>query len=317
MEKKKISVVIPCYNDAKSVRSMYERLTAVFQKDLPRYAYEIIFVDDRSSDDTWEEIRKVCAVDQKVKGIRNATNFGIYRNMFSAMKYGDGEAVFMIFGDGQDPPETLPEFVRHWEIGARVVVGARSNTYDKRLIALARKIYYKKVYSLSNHRQIEGMNGFGLYDRRFVDILYDIDDMQPVLTGIVTEYVKDVKVIPVMQEKGGRGKSNLNFWGKYDGAMITITSYTKFLLRICTFFGVVIGALSLALALSIMILKLINWDSYPAGIPSIIVGMFFLGAVQLFFLGVLGEYMLSVNERSMRRPLVVIDERLNFEGDNE
>jgi glycosyltransferase involved in cell wall biosynthesis len=315
MSEKKISVVVPCYNDEKSVRSMYERLTAVFQNDLPQYFYEIIFVDDRSPDGTWEAIRQVCAADQKAKGIRNATNFGFYRNVFSSMKYGDGDAVFMIFGDGQDPPEALSEFVRHWVAGARVVVGARANTYNKKFIVLARKIYYKLVYILSNHRQIEGISGFGLYDRRFVDILYDIDDMQPVLTGIVTEYVKDVKVIPISQEKGGRGKSNLNFWGKYDGAMITITSYTKFLLRICTFFGVVIGALSLAFALLIVIFKLANWSSYPIGIPSVIAGMFFLGAVQLFFLGVLGEYMLSVNERSMRRPLVVVDERLNFEGD--
>jgi glycosyltransferase involved in cell wall biosynthesis len=311
---KKISVVIPCYNDSNSIARMYERLTAVFAGDLPEYDYEIIFVDDRSPDDTWKEISKVCASDPKAKGIRNTTNFGFYRNVFSSMKYGDGAAVFMIFGDMQDPPEVLPEFVRRWESGRKVVVGSRSNTYNKKFIAFARKIYYKLVYFLSNHKQIEGISGFGLYDRSFVDVLYDIDDMQPVLTGIITEYVKDVEVVSVVQEKGGRAKSNLNFWGKYDGAMITITSYTKFLLRICTFFGIVIGVLSLAFALFVVILKFANWNSYPIGIPSVIVGMFFLGAVQLFFLGVLGEYVLSINERSMKRPLAVIDETLNFDN---
>jgi glycosyltransferase involved in cell wall biosynthesis len=312
---KKISTVIPCYNDANSVARMHERLTTVFKNDLPQYDYEIIFVDDRSPDDTWDEIKKVCATDPKAKGVRNTTNFGFYRNVFSSMKYGDGDAVFMIFGDMQDPPEVLPEFVRRWETGRRVVVGSRSNTYSKRFIAFARKLYYKLVYALSNHKQIEGISGFGLYDRSFVDVLHGIDDMQPVLTGIITEYVKDIEIVPVLQEKGGRAKSNLNFWGKYDGAMITITSYTKFLLRICTFIGIVIGVLSLVFAVLVVILKLTNLYSYPIGIPSVTVGMFFLGAVQLFFLGILGEYVLSINERSMKRPLVVIDERLNFGDD--
>jgi glycosyltransferase involved in cell wall biosynthesis len=293
---------------------MHGRLTAVFKNDLPQYDYEIIFVDDRSPDDTWEEIRKACASDPKTKGIRNATNFGFYRNVFSCMKYGDGDAVFMIFGDMQDPPEVLPEFVRHWEAGHKVVVGSRSNTYNKMFIAFARKVYYKLVYALSRHKQIDGISGFGLYDRSFVNILHEIDDMQPVLTGIITEYVKDVKIVPVTQEKGGRAKSNLNFWGKYDGAMITITSYTKFLLRACTFFGIAIGAFSVIFALLVVILKLSGVYPYPIGIPSVTVGMFFLGAVQLFFLGVLGEYVLSINERSMKRPLVVIDERLNFDN---
>jgi glycosyltransferase involved in cell wall biosynthesis len=314
---KKISVVIPCYNDSNSVARMHECLTAVFKNELSNYDYEIIFVDDCSPDDTWTEIKKVCALDQKSKGIHNATNFGFYRNVFSSMKYGDGDAVFMIFGDMQDPPEILPEFVKCWEAGCRVVVGSRSNTYNKKLIAFARKIYYKLVYILSHHKQVEGISGFGLYDRSFVNILHDIDDMQPVLTGIITEYVKNIEIIPVKQEKGGRAKSNLNFWGKYDGAMITITSYTKFLLRICTFFGIAIGILSLAFAVLVAILKLTNWYTYPLGIPSVTVGMFFLGAVQLFFLGVLGEYVLSINERSMKRPLVVVDERLNFEDGAE
>jgi glycosyltransferase involved in cell wall biosynthesis len=311
----KISVVIPCYNDSKSITQMHERLTAVFKNDLPQYDYEIIFVDDRSPDGTWEEIKKVCAVDTKIKGIRNTTNFGFYRNVFSSMKYGNGDAVFMIFGDLQDPPEVLPEFVKRWEAGCKVVVGARSNTYSKRFIAFARSIYYKLLYFLSNRRQIEGTSGFGLYDRSFIEVLRDIDDIQPVLTGIITEYVKDVEIIPVLQEKGGRAKSNLNFWGKYDGAMITITSYTKFLLRLCTFVGITIGCLSLMFAILVLFLKLTSLYPYPVGIPSITVGMFFLGAVQLFFLGILGEYVLSINERSMKRPLVVVDERLNFEDD--
>jgi hypothetical protein len=234
-----------------------------------------------------------------------------------SMKYGDGDAVFMIFGDLQDPPEVLPEFVEHWERGHKVVVGARSNSYNKYFIRVMRKAYYKIITRLSGNRQIEGISGFGLYDRKFVDILEDIDDIQPVLPGIITEYVRDIKIIPVRQEKGGRGKSNLNFWGKYDGAMMSITSYTKSLLRAVTFVGAVMGFLSIMYAAFIFVYKLLFWDVFAFGIPALTVGLFFLGAVQLFFLGILGEYVLSINNRSMKRPLVVVDEKLNFDNTPE
>jgi glycosyltransferase involved in cell wall biosynthesis len=313
----KISVVIPCYNDEKSVAPMHERLCRVFGTQLGAYNYEIIYADDCSPDGTWEEIRKLCAADKRVKGVHNMRNFGFYRNVFMSMKYGDGDAVFMIFGDLQDPPEVLPEFVEHWKEGYKVVVGARSNSYNKYFIRVMRKAYYKIIAKLSNNRQIEGISGFGLYDRKFADILEGIDDIQPVLPGIITEYVRDIKIIPTRQEKGGREKSNLNFWGKYDGAMMSITSYTKSLLRAVTFVGGVIGLLSILYAAFIFVYKLFFWDLFAVGIPALTVGLFFLGAVQLFFLGILGEYVLSINNRSMKRPLVVADEKLNFDNISE
>jgi glycosyltransferase involved in cell wall biosynthesis len=316
---KKISVTIPCYNDSNSIRPMYERLTKVFAESLAAYDYEIIYVDDCSPDDgkTWGEIAAVCAADRRVKGLRNVRNFGFYRNVFATLTYGTGDASFMIFGDLQDPPEYLPEFVRHWEEGARVVAGQRSNSYNSPLIRFGRRIYYKMLAKLSNNRQIEGISGFGLYDRSFVNILDDIEDIQPILTGIITEYVRDVKIVPVVQEAGGRGKSNLNFWGKYDGAMMSITSYTKTLLRMITFVGGIAGALSVLYGFFIVIYKLLYWDTFSSGMPSLIAGMFFLGAVQLFFLGIIGEYILSINNRSMKRPLVVVDEKINIEHAGE
>jgi glycosyltransferase involved in cell wall biosynthesis len=310
---KTISVVIPCYNDAASVAPMRNRLVNVFA-ELPQYDYEIIFADDGSQDNTWEEIRKICAEDKKCRGVKNARNFGFYRNCFSTMKYGAGDVTFMIFGDLQDPPERLQEFVKYWEDGYKVVVGQRSNSYNKALIRAGRKAYYKLIAKLSGNRQIEGISGFGLYDKSFIQILNGIEDIQPVLTGIITEYVRDLKIVPVIQEKGGREKSNLNFWGKYDGAMMSITSYTKSLLRVATFIGTIIGMFSILYAVFIFIYKLMFWDTFEYGIPSLVVGMFFMGAVQLFFLGILGEYVLSINNRSMKRPLVVVDEKLNFEG---
>jgi len=315
-EMKKISVVIPCYNDSASVRQMHERLTNVFANKLPEYDYDITFCDDRSPDDgnTWNEIKKVCAIDKKCRAVRNVRNFGIYRNPFAAMRYGNGDAVFMIYGDIQDPPEYLPEMVAHWQNGHKVVLGVRQNQYYNAFFTIMRNMYYGIISKLTSNQQIVGASSFGLYDRSFVDILHDIDDVQPILTGVVTEYASDIKVIQVTLEKGGRdGKSNLNFWGKYDTAMVSFTSYTKMLLRLCTFIGLIIGALSFIFAVWVFIMKILNWDSYPLGIPALTVGMFFLGAVQLFFLGIIGEYILAINNRSIKRPLTAVDEYINFE----
>jgi len=315
---KKISVVIPCYNDSASVVQMYERLTCVFKSELHEYDYEIIYCDDYSPDNgkTWEEIKKVCELDKKCRGVRNVKNFGIYRNPFAAMMYGTGDVTFMIFGDIQDPPEYLPEMVRYWEEGYKVVVGVRPNQYYGFFTNILRKVYYWLISKLSNNHQIVGANGFGLYDKSFVDILHKIDDVQPILTGVVTEYGSNIKLIYIKQEKGGReGKSNLNFWGKYDAAMVSITSYTKMLLRLITFIGLIVGTMSIIFAIIIFVQKLLNWDAFLLGIPALTVGMFFLGAIQLFFLGIIGEYVLAINNRSMKRPLVVTGEKVNF--DNE
>ncbi len=319
MENRKgISVVIPCYNDSAGIAKMYERLTAVFTQQLPQYDYEIIYVDDCSPDEgkTWSEIKRVCEEDpMHIRGIHNMTNFGWARNCLSSLRFGRYDATFMLMGDLQDPPEYLSEFVKWWENGYKVVLGQRNSSYNSPLIRFARSLYYKMITKMSGNRQLEGITGYGLYDKSFINILKSIDDIQPVITGIISEYDKQAKVIPVKQEEGTRGKSNFKFWDKYDYAMMSITVTTKSLLRIIVFIGLVISALSLIFAIVALVLKLIFWDRYPMGIPSLIIGIFFLGGLQLFFLGIIGEYILSINNRSMKRPLVVIDEKLNFEGD--
>jgi len=315
---KKISIIIPCYNDSASVPNMYKRLMNIFRDQLSQYDYDITFCDDCSPDDgmTWEEIKRVCNADKKCRGVRNTRNFGIYRNPFAAMRYGTGDAVFMIYGDLQDPPEYLPEMIQEWESGHKVVMGVRSNQYYNLFFNIMRKAYYGIIGKLSNNRQIAGANGFGVYDASFVKILHEIDDVQPLLTGVVTEYGSNIKLVQVKLEKGGReGRSNLNFWGKYDAAMVSITSYTKMLLRLITFIGLLLGVLCILFAIVIFVLKILNWDTYPLGIPALTVGMFFLGAVQLFFLGIISEYILSINNRSMKRPLTVVADKINFEED--
>lgn len=314
---KKISVTIPCWSEEKSVRQMYDRLTKIFMEQLSTYDYEIIFVDDYSPDNTREEIRKLCNKDRHVKAVFNARNFGFSRNVFASLLYGTGDATFMLFGDLQDPPELLPQMVAEWEKGKKVIIGQRTKGNENRLMYAMRKLYYKIMEKLADSKQIEHFNGFGLYDRSFIEVLRSLDDPCPYLKGIVSELSIELSVIPYEQAISLRGKSGSNFLKNYDVAMLGITSYTKILMRIATFVGAVLGIISVFLAIFVFVTKLLNWNAYPYGTASILIGVFFIGAVQLFFTGILGEYILSINTRSMRRPLVVVGEKINFDEEKE
>ena len=314
---KKISVVIPCYCEEQSIRLMYDRLKAVFDSQLLSYDYEIIFVDDHSPDGTWKEIENICKLDKKVKGILNAKNFGFIRNVFFTLKQGTGDATFMLFGDLQDPPELLPDFVKKWEEGYKVVVGQKNKSEESRFWYILRTIYYKIIDKLAVDKQIQHYNGYGLYDKSFIEILKQITDSAPYLKGIVSEFAMNPYIFKYKQKESNRGKSGFNFLKLYDVAMLGITSYTKTLMRMATFVGGILGIFSLLFAIFIFINKLLNWNEYPVGTASIIIGIFLIGAIQLFFIGVLGEYILSINTRVLKRPLVVVEKQLNFDEDNE
>lgn len=314
---KKISVTIPCWSEEKSVRQMYDRLIKIFKNELSAYDYEIIFVDDYSPDNTRAEIRKLCEIDKKVKAVFNAKNFGFNRNVFSTLQYGSGDATFMLFGDLQDPPEMIPKFVKEWERGYKVIIGQKTKSNETKIMYSLRTLYYNLIDKLSDSKQIQHFNGYGLYDKSFVDVMRQIDDPNPYLKGLVSEFGMDMKILQYEQAESNRGKSGFNFMKYYDVAMLGITSYTKILMRVATFIGALLGIVSACLAVFVFINKLLNWDTYPAGSASIFIGVFFIGAVQLFFMGILGEYVLSINTRSMKRPLVVIGEKINFEEDEE
>ncbi len=314
---KTISVTIPCWSEEKSIRQMYDRLTKIFAERLSMYDYEIIFVDDYSPDNTRAEIRKLCKEDSHVKAVFNARNFGFNRNVFATMQYGTGDATFLIFGDLQDPPELLPQMVEKWEQGHKVVVGQKSKSEESKLMYSLRTLYYHVIGKLSDSKQIQHFNGFGLYDKSFIDVMRQIDDPNPYLKGLVSEFGMDICILPYEQAESLRGKSGFNFFKYYDVAMLGITSYTKILMRIATFIGAVLGIISVFLAIFVFVTKLFNWNSYPYGTASILIGVFFIGAVQLFFTGILGEYILSINTRSMRRPLVVVGEKINFDEEKE
>lgn len=314
---KKISVVIPCWSEEKSVRLMYDRLKTVFDNQLSNYDYEIIFVDDHSPDGTWKEIENICKLDKKVKGILNAKNFGFIRNVFFTLKQGTGDATFMLFGDLQDPPELLPDFVKKWEEGYKVVIGQKVKSEESKVLYFWRSVYYKFIGSLSSTKQIQHFNGYGLYDKNFIDTINNIDDPVPYLKGIVAEFSMNPYIIQYEQSESNRGRSGSNFFKNYDLAMLGIISYTKTLMRMATFIGGVLGIFSLLFAIFIFMNKLLNWNEYPVGTASIIIGIFLIGAIQLFFIGILGEYILSINTRVLKRPLVVVEKKLNFDEDNE
>ncbi len=311
---KKISVVAPCYYEELSVRMLYEKLTSVFATQLTEYDYEIVFADDDSRDGTRAILRGLCQEDPHVKAVLNAGNFGLSRNVFASLQRAEGDAVFLVFGDLQDPPELLPEFIKKWETGKyRVVIGQKTKSAENRFMSWMRKLYYAVVNLLSDKKQIRQFNGFGLYDKSFIEVLRQIEDPQPYLKAVVAEYAGEYGVVPYEHRKSARGRSNFNFYRNYDFAMEGITSSTKKLMRCATFCGAGLGVVSAIYGMYVLIRKLLFWSTYPAGLASIMVGVFLIGSLQLFFIGVLGEYVLSINTRTMRKPRVVVGEWIGFE----
>lgn len=311
---KKISILIPCYNEQKSVEEMYMRLRAVLDNDLKQYDYEIIYVDDYSTDNTRNEIKKICEKDKMVKAVFNAKNFGFHRNVFEAFKYASGDCAFMIFGDLQDPPEMLPQFIDKWEQGYKCVIGQKNTSKESWIMQRFRRLYYWLVNKLGDKEQIQFANGFGVYDHSFIEVLSEIDETSPYFKSIISEYGMNIAIVKYNHSESRRGKSNFNFLKNYDFAMHGITSSTKLLMRLSTFCGLFVGILCLFFAIYVCIKKIIFWDSYPLGTASIIVGVFFLGSMQLFFIGILGEYILSINERVSHKPRVIVAEKINFDG---
>ena len=310
---KKISVVIPCYNEQENVEAIAKAVSEQFGSALPSYDYEIIFIDNDSTDDTRSIIRGLCSADPKIKAIFNAKNFGQFNSPYYAMLQSTGDATMLMAADFQDPPEMIPEFVKAWEEGYKIAIGIKKSSRESRLMYSLRSMYYKAIKKFSDVEQIEHFTGFGLYDKAFINVLRGLDDPTPFLRGIVAELGYKRKEIPYEQPERRAGKTHNNFYTLYDAAMLSVTSYTKVGLRIATFAGVIIGAISFIIAVVYLIMKLIWWDRFPAGAAPLVIGMLFLGAVILFFIGFLGEYVLTINQRVMKRPLVVEEERINFE----
>lgn len=313
-ELKKVSVMIPCYNEEENVVPMSEAVVSLFEAELPQYDYELLFIDNDSSDGTRPLLRKICAENRKIKAIFNAKNFGQFNSPFYGMLQTTGDCVICMVCDFQDPIELIPQYLKEWENGYKIVIGIKNKSKENPLMYKLRSLYYKMIKKFSDVDQIEHFTGSGLYDRDFVEVLRNLNDPTPFMRGIVAELGYKRKEIPYEQPKRCAGKSHNNLYTLYDAAMLSFTSYTKIGLRMATFMGIGIGVISAVIGLVYLILKLIYWDRFVAGMTPVLIGIFFLGAIQLFFLGFLGEYILSINRRVMNRPLVIEEERINFES---
>lgn len=312
---KTISIVVPCFNEEENVEPMAEALREVFGTQLPAYDYEIIFIDNDSRDKTREIIRRMAAEDRRIKGIFNAKNFGQFNSPYYGMLQSTGDCTILVAADFQDPVEMIPKYVAEWEKGYKIVIGIKKSSQENPAMYWLRGCYYKAIKRLSDVEQIEQFTGFGLYDRRFVQVLRELDDPTPFLRGIVAELGFRRKEIPYEQPKRRAGKTSNNFYRLYDAAMLSVTSYTKAGLRLATILGGVSCGLSMAVALVYLVMKLMYWDRFVAGMAPMLIGMLFLGSVQIFFIGMVGEYVLAINSRVMKRPLVIEEERINFETD--
>ncbi len=316
---KKISIMIPCYNEVENVELMAMAVTNVLQETLSRYDYEILFIDNCSTDGTRDKLERICAENKKIKAIFNVTNFGQFNSPFYGLCQTTGDCAISLCCDFQDPVEMLPVLVEEWEKGHKVVSCIKTSSKESGFIYLLRSCYYKVIRGMSSVRMIEHFTGFGLYDKSFISILRELDDPIPFLRGIVAEYGSGFNMIEIDYEQAKRraGKTHNNFYSLYDAAMLSFTSYTKVGLRLATFLGFISSALSLIVAFVYLIQKLTHWYSYQAGYAPLVIGVFVIGSIQLFFIGLLGEYILNINTRVIHRPLVVEEKRINFEDEEK
>ncbi len=307
----KISIVTPCFNEEPNVRLIYEVVKNVFS-DLPQHSYEHIFIDNSSMDRTVEELRKISGIDKNVKVIVNVRNFGHIRSPYHAFLQATGDAVVIIAADLQDPPDLIPEFIKQWENGYKVVMGVKVKSKESKIMFNLRKLYYRTLATISEVELIENYTGFGLYDRQVVEVFRELDELLPYFRGIIPELGFESAKVPYVQQAREKGHSKNNLYTLYDMAMLGLTSYSKAPLRLATMFGFFTGFVSFLIGMFYLVYKLIYWKSFTLGLAPMVIGLFFFGSIQLFFLGLVGEYVGAIYTRVIKRPHVIEKERINF-----
>lgn len=309
--KKKISVVTPLFNEVENVVQLCDRISTVMQS-LP-YEYEHICIDNCSVDGTSEVLRQRAARDRRLKVIINTRNFGHIRSPYHALLQATGDCAVIIAGDLQDPPEIIPEFVRKWEEGYKSVMAVKPKSEESSAMFFIRKTYYRMINHISEVPLVENATGAGLYDRVIVQALHRIRDPYPYMRGLICEIGYPVATVPFVQPRRERGVTSQNFYTLYDLAMLGIVKHSRVPLRLMTMFGFGFACLSLLVALSYLVAKLLFWNSFEMGMAPILIGMFFFAAIQMFFMGLLGEYVGSIQTQVRDLPLVVEAERINFD----
>jgi glycosyltransferase involved in cell wall biosynthesis len=311
--KKLISVVTPCYNEEGNVEELHQQVKDVFQT-LPDYDYEHIFIDNASTDRTVEILKGLANHDPRVKIIVNARNFGFVRSSYYGILQGYGDAVVLLLADLQDPPSLIRDFIQRWEAGYEVIFGTRSSSHESFVLFRVKKMYYYVLSRIADVQLTRDTTGFGLYDQRVIQQIRNIEDPYPYFKGLIAELGFRVTTIPYKSGVRKRGVSSANFYMLYDYAMLGITSHSRVPLRVATIMGFVMSMLSIIIAFAYLIAKLIFWDFLPTGMASLLVGLFFISSIQLFFIGIIGEYLGLLHLRNLRRPVVLERERINFTG---
>src|SRR5690554_1974688 len=308
---KKIRIVTPCYNEEENISILYKEVKRQFS-NLPQYEYEHIFIDNSSTDDTVGVLKEFAKTDKNLKIIVNSRNVGHIRSPYYAMLQADGDAVISLVSDLQDPPYLIPEFIKKWEEGYKIVVGVKTNSEESKLFIRMRKAYYNLVTKLSEVELIKNYTGFGIYDKQVIQELRNVKDNYPYFRGLICEVGFEKAIIEYKQPARKRGITKNNFFTLYDIAMLGITSHSKVPLRLAAMFGFLMAILSFLAAVVYFIMKIIYWDSMPLGQAPLVIGLFFFSSIQLLFIGIIGEYIGNIHTHVMNRPLVVEKERINF-----
>ena len=308
---KTITIVTPCYNEEDNIEEVWRQARQVME-GIEGVAYEHLFIDNCSTDATPSLLRQMAAADSRVKVILNARNFGHIRSPYHGLMQAGGDAAILLVADLQDPPELMRDFVRCWQEGARIVVGVKPSADESSLMFMVRRLYYRMITRIANVKLIQNFTGFGLYDRRVLDVLREIDDPYPYFRGLVSEVGFDAVQLPYNQPRRKRGITKNNFYTLYDIAMLGITSHSRVPLRMATMIGFALSGLSLLVSLGYLLAKLLFWNQFSIGTAPLLIGMFFFASIQLFFIGLLGEYVGAILTYVARRPLVVERERINF-----
>ena len=310
---KKISIIAGCLNEEENLGDFISRVHTVFHA-LPQYDYEIIIIDNASTDSSPDILRRLAAHDRRLKVIFNARNFGHVRSPYYALLQATGDAALTCASDLQDPPELIPQFLARWEEGFKAVVGVKSESHEAAIFFVIRKAYYRIIHRLAEFDIIEQFTGFGLYDRQIIEYCRQLNDPYPYFRGIIADIGLPTAKIPFVQPVRKRGLTKNNFYTLYDIAMLGITNHSKVPLRIAAMAGFGMSLLSLVIGLGYLLYKLFFWDRFTVGVAPIVIGLFLFASIQLFFIGVVGEYIGSIHTQILKRPLVVERERLNFDA---
>ena len=306
-----ITILTPCRNERENVGPLHEQIRSVMAH-LPELPYEHLFIDNASTDGTQVELRKLASKDPVVKVILNQRNFGHVRSPYHGLLQAPGDAVIMMASDLQDPPELIPELVRLWREGHPVVLGQKTNSVEAPLLFAVRKAYYRIVKRLADVDLLENVTGFGLYDREVIESFRALDEPYPYVRGLISEFGYPVALVSYDQPRRQLGFTKNNFYTLYDLAMLGITSHSKVPLRLATMLGFAASALSFLVGLGYLVYKLMFWGRFALGVAPVVIGLFFFASLQLFFIGIIGEYVGAIHTRVSKRPLVVEKERINF-----